>query len=175
MEIPEFIIFNGIEFKLMGGKRKYYLSQSNTNQGRKNPKGLHVAIWEFHNKTSVPKGWHVHHVDGNTFNNDIENLHCIPASEHFKMPKNYDRKVLDVSLEKAREKAKLWHKSPEGREWHRKHAREIADNPKFHEYRCIICGNVFFTRKGGALCCSQSCRDKKKRRKELEARLQSKC
>jgi hypothetical protein len=70
MEIQEVIEFNGIKYRLMGGKRRYYLSQSNTNAGRKRPKGLHVAVYEFYSGEKVQKGFHVHHKDGNCYNND---------------------------------------------------------------------------------------------------------
>lgn len=50
---PEEVIFNGVTYKLMGAKR-YYLSQSKTNDGRKGAKGLHVAIWESYNHKNVP-------------------------------------------------------------------------------------------------------------------------
>src|SRR3990167_129843 len=79
MEIQKIIEFNRIKYRLMG-KGRYYLSQSTTNQGRKNPKGLHVSVWEFHNKKEVPKGFHVHHKDSNTFNNDISKLECLCKS-----------------------------------------------------------------------------------------------
>jgi len=82
MEIPKVIEFNGKQYGLMGGERKYYLSKSNTNSGRKNPQGLHVAIWEFYNKRKVPVGYQIHHKDGDTFNNDINNLECLPTGKH---------------------------------------------------------------------------------------------
>lgn len=61
---PEEVVFNGVAYKLMGAKR-YYLSQSRTDAGRKGAKGLHVAIWEFYNHKKVPSGYCIHHKDGN--------------------------------------------------------------------------------------------------------------
>ena len=90
--VPKIIEFNGVAYRLMGTGR-YYLSQSNSNQGRKHPRGLHVAIWEFYNKKRVPKDYEIHHKDGNTFNNDISNLECISRIEHNKIPKNFNKKV----------------------------------------------------------------------------------
>ena len=81
MEIQKIITFNGIEYRLMG-QGKYYLSQSKSNEGRKYAKGLHVAIWEYYNGKEVPKGYCIHHKDGNTLNNDISNLECIEIREH---------------------------------------------------------------------------------------------
>lgn len=32
----------------------------------------------------IPKGWDIHHIDGDKTNNDIENLECLSKSEHTK-------------------------------------------------------------------------------------------
>lgn len=31
----------------------------------------------------IPKGHHIHHIDGNHSNNNIENLQCVSAQEHY--------------------------------------------------------------------------------------------
>jgi hypothetical protein len=36
----------------------------------------------------IPKGYHIHHIDGNPFNNHISNLECISAEDHAKIHKN---------------------------------------------------------------------------------------
>jgi hypothetical protein len=41
----------------------------------------------------IPKGYHIHHIDGNPFNNDISNLQCVSAEEHTKIHKNEFTKV----------------------------------------------------------------------------------
>ena len=79
LDRPKFVVFNGTSFRLMGGKKTYYLSQSNTNKGRRGAKGLHVAIYEFYSGQKVQKGFEIHHKDGNgrrstQANNDIDNL-----------------------------------------------------------------------------------------------------
>ena len=70
MDIKETIIFNGVEYRLLSGGR-YYLSQSTTNDGRRHAKSLHVAIWEYYNKKPCPKGYEIHHIDGNCSNTII--------------------------------------------------------------------------------------------------------
>lgn len=74
--MAEHIFFNG---------RKY--SKSSHGYWRstdREHKLLHVAVWEFHNG-EIPKGCHIHHVDGNKNNNAIENLQCLPHSEHVRL------------------------------------------------------------------------------------------
>ena len=182
MEIQEVIIFNGIKYKLMG-TRKYYLSQSNSNKGRKNPKGLHVAIWEFYNKKEVPKGYHIHHKDGDTFNNDISNLECIPAKQHLseECKKNWQnakyRKRALKQLKEASEKAKEWHKSEEGRKWHKEHAKTSILAAKKYKHICKECGKEYFnTRKNTAKFCCKKCGTKYRNREAWKKKksLQSK-
>ena len=42
---------------------------------------VHRGCWEAHHGP-IPEGFHVHHVDGDTCNNRIENLVCLSLSEH---------------------------------------------------------------------------------------------
>lgn len=46
---------------------------------------LHRAIWENHHGWPIPPGHEIHHADGNTLNNDADNLVCINISEHRKL------------------------------------------------------------------------------------------
>ena len=92
---------------------------------------LHRDIWEHHNGP-IPEGHHVHHRDGNTDNNDVSNLECLPGAEHF-MLHSEDRKNHGLSqqnlehMAEMREKAKLWHQSEEGREWHKTVSSQFLD------------------------------------------------
>lgn len=38
---------------------------------------------------SIPRGYHIHHKDGNHSNNHIDNLQCVSAQEHFQI--HYDK------------------------------------------------------------------------------------
>ena len=44
----------------------------------------HRVIWWQHYKDLPPKGWHIHHINGNPLDNRIENLESISAHEHAK-------------------------------------------------------------------------------------------
>lgn len=48
---------------------------------------LHRYIWEI-KKGEIPKGYIVHHKDGNKLNNKIRNLECISRSSHNKCHKS---------------------------------------------------------------------------------------
>ena len=67
----EKIVFNG---------RTYYKIKS---QGywRSFTENLHQAIWR-HHIGPIPAGCHIHHLDHNKDNNNIDNLACMPGGEH---------------------------------------------------------------------------------------------
>jgi hypothetical protein len=165
---PETIEFEGIVYRRMGGKRRYYLSQSTSNEGRKKAKGLHVAIWEHNNGHPVPAGYEVHHKDGDTFNFDDDNLECLAQGVHRRLPKKFDKAVNEASLRKARIKAAEWHGSPEGRAWHSQHAfksivgckKRKGDERLVLEVRkCEWCGTEFEARHWRRKFCDPNCRN----------------
>ena len=111
---PRAIIFNGVKFKRLSEKSKYFLSLYSTNEERKHAKSLHVVVYEFYSGERVQKGFHIHHKDGDVYNNDYSNLECLPASVHFRMPKKRDMEKVRANLERIRPLTKAWHSSPEG-------------------------------------------------------------
>lgn len=161
VEIPESITFNGVTYKLMGGKRKYYLSQQRDNKKRKGAKGLHVAVWEFYNKRSISKGRDIHHKDHNSFNNDISNLECLSIREHRSMHikeriKN-NPKLFKSYLDKARIEASKWHGSPAGKKWHREKSKKQWANPEKFECICKRCSKKFSSFHRTSIFCSDAC------------------
>lgn len=138
------VVFNGVEYR-RSPKSKYYFKYTTRNCERENAKQLHRAVWEYYNG-EIPKGYHIHHIDGNIDNNDITNLECISASEHLSMhaKKNLENKEAREKnrkqLAEAAELAKEWHKSEAGREWHREHSKNsilkatVHDKPKVCEF-----------------------------------------
>lgn len=52
--------------------------------GKHRTQFLHRLIWEKHNG-EIPKGYQIHHIDGNKLNNDISNLQLISAEEHTRL------------------------------------------------------------------------------------------
>ena len=45
---------------------------------------VHRGCWEAH-RGAIPKGYIVHHIDGDRMNNAIENLACLPHGEHTRL------------------------------------------------------------------------------------------
>jgi hypothetical protein len=88
------------------------------------PFALHRQIW-IDNFGDIPKGYIVHHKDGNTFNNNIENLQLLLNADHVKLLWTKEKRLwAKENIKVAQEAAKKWHGSKEGRKWHVKHYSE---------------------------------------------------
>ena len=152
--------FNGVNYYLCGN---YY---------QKDGKRLHRVVWEHHNG-EIPKGYHVHHKDGNRHNNNISNLELMKAHDHESMHGNSEERkaVGRKNIEKAREGAIRWHKSAEGRTWHSKHAIQAWEDRKPTEYRCDFCGKPFVSMNisyTGNHFCSNNCKSAFRRKSGVD-------
>lgn len=125
---------------------------------------LHRDVWEFHNGP-IPEGMHVHHIDGDTANNDIGNLECIPDWEHRKHHGASERTEKQIKhLESIRGKAADWHRSEEGRAWHREHAKQSLAKTwgkprKFPSLtlQCVWCGAEMQAKSERKRFCGSTC------------------
>src|SRR5699024_5430833 len=84
-EDRETIIYDGYKFHRykqakQESDRRYYRGWVDIN-GKNTKTYLHRYVWEKYNG-NVPKGFHIHHIDGNFSNNDISNLECKERSTH---------------------------------------------------------------------------------------------
>lgn len=110
-------------------------------------KRLHVYVWEYYNG-EIPKGYEVHHKDMDKNNNEIENLQLLSKSEHTKfhgnmLDENRRKQLRENMIKNVMPKAKAWHSTPEGKEWHSKHAKETAKKTKYKKYICSYCNSEF--------------------------------
>jgi hypothetical protein len=145
-------IFNGKEYRL-------YKDENYFSRGRKR---LHTEVWKFY-KGDIPKGYHVHHVDGNSHNNDISNLNIVLASLHMRFEgkkrfKNNSEWAKEFHA-KGIECAKEWHASKEGREWHSEHGKKMWINREYKTKVCQVCSKEYKTRHNGpSKYCHQNCK-----------------
>ena len=139
-------------------------------------KRLHQCIWEDANGP-VPKGYQIHHIDGNKDNNDLSNLTCISAKEHRKlhfdqMSEEQQNRVRRNMEENARPAAIEWHKSDAGKDWHSIHSRQQWENHAFdRELICSNCGKSFIghlAKKGGNTFCSNACKSAYRRKMKVD-------
>jgi hypothetical protein len=127
---------------------------------------LHRAVW-IHYHGPIPKGFHIHHKDGNRRNNDIKNLGLMKASEH--LAEHYKENWKDESfrervrkhLREINESAKAWHASKEGHKWHKEHGIDGWKNKQSVIKTCRVCGKeykTFFPSR--SKFCHQNCKAK---------------
>jgi len=130
------------DIKFYPTKQGYYLGQVN-NQ----PKRLHIYIWEKH-YGKIPRGFHIHHLDRDKSNNNINNLIILPRHEHLSFHSSLEENIEKArkSIKIARIKASEWHRSKEGKKWHKKHWNNYMKE-KFEdkvEKKCEVCGSAFY-------------------------------
>ena len=153
--------FNGYKFT-RDEHTGYYLSSKRIYSSldhKEKRRRLHRCVWEFYNG-AIPSGYEVHHIDGDKSNNDISNLQLLSNAEHMKLHgatlTEEEREWRRQNLAKtARPKASEWHKSEEGRKWHKQHYEQMKD--KFHTTYTVICANCgkeFQGTKDSKYCCN---------------------
>ena len=116
-----------------------YFQKSNS----KTEKRLHRAVWSFYNG-EIPIVSHIHHVDGDRENNQIENLRCIDKRQHGKIHgAERAEEITKIGLQ-YQHLTKEWHRSEEGREWHRLHYERNKDRlRRTHDAICSCCGRTY--------------------------------
>lgn len=162
-KIVDFIEYDGIRF--YRDKKGYWLSEK---VGSKNhPKRLHVYVWEKYNGP-VLKDHHIHHIDHNTDNNEIENLVMLSQFDHLSLHGQIEsnKAISRKNIAKAQQKSVEWHKSAKGKEWHAEHYEEMKD--KLHtkiNLKCLVCGKEVTVNRGGTVnkFCSNNCKSKYRR------------
>lgn len=134
---------------------------------------MHRYVWEYYN-CKIPKGYHIHHIDGDKCNNDISNLQLLKGTEHEilhgRLITDEDRKWRRNNIiSKAVPKAQEWHKSDVGKEWHRQQVKYRKDNRSMRTYICMQCGKEFetFSNRSSKFCCN-ACKSKYRRDNNLD-------
>jgi rubrerythrin len=177
----ETVVFKGIKFRRypnakMRTHRVYFTTAAN--HRARGVGALHQEIWK-EKYGKIPSGFHIHHKDENPLNNAVENLEAKPGNDHLaehaaKIP----RAELLRRLRKARKVAPEWHRSKQGRKWHKRHFKTTLRKAfKRRRYVCQNCGDKFTSRAPqGARFCHLNCRmaDLRRRRK-LACATPSKC
>lgn len=159
-----------------GPKTGYFLCTKKTDAGKR--ERLHVYVYRTeHNLPVIPAGYHVHHVDMDKNNNDVTNLILLSAAEHEHLhAENIDEDILQRKRENvtanAMPKARKWHSTPKGKEWHIEHGIEAFANRKLNEYVCDNCGKTFITRhvysiKSHKFCCN-ACKAESRRKSGVD-------
>lgn len=158
------VTFNGREFARYpdAENRSHRVYFSPLGPDARGVESLHREIWkDIHGP--IPTGCDIHHADLDPLNNDPSNLVCVTRAEHraihgpTRTQEDYDQHLAAI-----RPLATEWHRSEEGRAWHREHGSKMWDGPGF-EYRTIVCaqcGEEFQSRSPNPVAlCSTKCRN----------------
>ena len=157
--------FNGFKFT-RDDKTGYYLNSSIR-------KRIHRYIWEYCNG-EIPKGMHVHHKDGDKSNNDICNFEILNPHKHQSIHTNdrIEKNGLEIwqkRMEYARAYADDWHKSEEGRKWHKEHYKKHKEAMhKTHNFICKECGKEFQSTQINSKFCSNKCKSRYRRKSGVD-------
>ena len=149
--------YNGYKFT-RDNVTGYYLSAKPIDGKRRR---LHVYVYETETGEKVPDGYQIHHKDEDKRNNEISNLVCMTEHDHLSyhskknLAENAEHK--EKFIERGIEAAKEWHKSDEGRKWHREHWQKIRGALyDEREYKCAFCGKTFKSKKVGSRFCNNA-------------------
>ena len=172
----ETVVYNGFKFN------RYPESKSESDRayfrgwvridGKMRKEYLHRYMWEVAHG-EIPKGYHVHHVDGNHDNNTIGNLALVLGKQHVSYHgKNRSEEVeakCENALRDSSKKAAEWHRSAEGRAWHSQNSKKQMLRREYKEYTCIHCGKTFTSRAiQGKKFCSNNCKSAWRRSQRLD-------
>lgn len=156
VENGDLALIDGLKFR-RDKRTGYYLN-------RKNQVRLHRYIWEKYNGSIAP-GFHIHHIDCNKRNNNIENLAIIEKGEHERLhgsmlTEEQKQKLRENLMENAVPEASKWHGSKNGREWHRQHYEKKKDALYAKTIKvCEYCGKEYETiNNGNNRFCSNNCK-----------------
>lgn len=133
---------------------------------------LHRYVWEYFNG-AIPKGYHIHHIDGNKANNDISNLAMMNEREHEQlhgaiMSEEQRQWRRDNLARAARPKASEWHGSAAGHEWHKAQYARSLGTVKERHFACEMCGKPFVSKVTTSRFCSNPCKSKWRREAGLD-------
>jgi len=81
-----------------------------TTQDRRDFVMEHRMVWEAVNGP-IPDGYDVHHIDGDTYNNDVENLECLSHSDHSTLTRgecSNDHQALGYREDSPGRRGSLW-------------------------------------------------------------------
>ncbi len=130
----------------------------------------HVWVWN-HYHGNVPKGYHIHHKDGNNSNNSILNLDILSACNHqrhhFEInPERRER--MKAMADANRHLTKAWHSSEEGTAWHKFHGIKAWNERQPFKIICKVCSKESMTKTFHQDFCSNVCKSKWRRQSGID-------
>lgn len=160
----ETTVFNGVLFyrypSAKSPSNRYFKKTIWVNKKYKTI-ALHQEVWKLSNG-AIPKGYCIHHKDGDITNNDISNLELLDKKKHLT-----DHRISAWSRPESRRKMHAWHLDKDKKSLVTKTWMSKARN---NEKLCPVCQIPFLTFSNGmeAGHCSKKCRARAYYLKKLE-------
>jgi hypothetical protein len=153
MDKPKYIEYRGLKF-CRDDRTGYYLNSTIR-------KRLHRYVWECE-IGPIPKGCHIHHIDGDKANNAVSNLAILTGTGHQRLHgQEPARKAASrKNIMRAISAAPAWHRSEEGKRWHSEHMAGFKQ-PKTQKI-CDQCGKTYAGTKRQRFC-SNACKSAHRR------------
>lgn len=158
--------FDGLRYFADKVGRPYFRRTTHKNN-KLTTVSLHREVWEYFNYP-IPKGMHIHHLDGDWRNNQIKNLVLLDGhahlSAHMKKPERV--RQMREQADRMRPLAIAWHKDPANRQFHVDIAKKSWENKKRVKLSCAHCKTEFTTPfPNQARFCNQNCKMNARRRR----------
>lgn len=88
--------------------------------------------------------------------NVLTNLHrAVWEKANGPIPSGHE--IHHANLDRIRHLASAWHRTEEGRQWHRENCKQAMANRPLVEKVCIQCKTAFRSKQSFAVCCSRRC------------------
>lgn len=167
----EVIVFRGVKFRRYPESKRrsdrvYFTPGPGDRQ--KGVRRLHEQVWMAAHGP-IPAGCHIHHVDHDPLNNDLDNLACVNGKKH--MGDHVRQAIAAGQIKppsaKALAAAAEWHRSEEGRAWHREHGKRTWEGREPQPGVCDHCGDPFESLRPIRFC-SNACKSAWRRASGLD-------
>jgi hypothetical protein len=146
MALIDKVVFNGRTYRRYNSVKNPHNNMYYRTSGfNETPRYLHRDIYEsIYGK--IPEGYHIHHIDGDTLNNSIENLEMLLRKDHthyhyeINIKDPLFREKISENLRRIQSLCNAWHSTKEGIEWHTKQGKEVFNKKPLKSYICVHCG-----------------------------------
>lgn len=147
--VGECVEFNGVRFyRYPDAKQRSHRTYFTPGiaDRRRGVKALHQEVWKAAHGP-IPEGHVIHHLDGDSTNNDLSNLGCLPnrehAGHHMSERNRTPEHLAHLAAVRASGAPYRWHQTEAGRQFHIEHGQAFWVNRQPVPSVCVHCGTAY--------------------------------